>query len=316
MAEAAAVRLGETMNGKGGSAAVRTCVFPIAGRKAAFQPATKTLPRELLPILDRPMILYAVEEAQRAGCERFIFVQRPGAFQIEKYFRRDEALERELETAFGADLAQTVRDVALPDGAAHFVEQTEGRGLGHAIGCVRDLIDGEPFAVLLPDDLVLAETPALAQMTAHRARYDGVFIAGIEVARTQVARYGIMKIEDTGGDVVAVTGLEEKPDGDEASSNFAITGRYLLPPEIFDAIDATPTDSSGALQLTDAIARLIDQTPVWGVRFEGERFDCGAVDGLIRATVATAMERPELRDQTLVYLRRILDREGALGERR
>ena len=136
-------------------------------------------------------------------------------------------------------------------------------------------------------------------------------IAGIEVMRTQVARYGIMRIEDTGGDVVAVSGLEEKPDTDFATSNFAITGRYLLPPEIFEAIEATSPDRNGALQLTDAIARLIGQLPVWGFRFQGERFDCGGLSGLVRATIAQAVARPELRDETVVYMRRMLDRLAA-----
>ena len=136
-------------------------------------------------------------------------------------------------------------------------------------------------------------------------------LAGIEVKRTEVARYGIMRIDDTGGNVVSVKGLEEKPDTDVSTSNFAITGRYILPPEIFDAIEATQYDKSGVLQLTDAVAKLIGKLPVWGVRFEGERFDCGGLSGYVRATIAQALSRPELRDETLAYLRRMMDREAS-----
>lgn len=291
--------------------AIKTCVFPIAGRKGAFQPATKSMPRELLPIIDRPMILLAVEEARAAGCERFIFVERPGAFQIRRYFQRDETLERDLEKIFGQGMAQSVRDATLPEDAMIFVEQPERRGLGHAIACAHEHVGDEPFAVLLPDDLVFAETPVLAQMTRQYARYEGAMLAGIEVKRTEVARYGIMRIDDTGGDVVSVAGLEEKPDTDLATSNFAITGRYILPPEIFEAIEATPYDGGGALQLTDAVARLVGKTSVWGFRYEGERFDCGGLSGYVRATIAQALARPALRDETLVYMRRMLDREAS-----
>ena len=291
--------------------AIKTCVFPIAGRKGAFQPATKSMPRELLPIIDRPMILLAVEEARAAGCERFIFVERPGAFQIRRYFERDPALERDLAKIFGEQMASMVADVALPDGAAIFIEQPERRGLGHAIACARHEVGDEPFAVLLPDDLVFADTPVLAQMARRYPRYEGAMLAGIEVKRTEVARYGIMRIDDTGGNVVSVKGLEEKPDTDVSTSNFAITGRYILPPEIFDAIEATQYDKSGVLQLTDAVAKLIGKLPVWGVRFEGERFDCGGLSGYVRATIAQALSRPELRDETLAYLRRMMDREAS-----
>lgn len=289
---------------------IKTCVFPIAGRKAAFQPATKSIPRELLPIIDRPTILHAVEEAKAAGCERFVFVQRPDAFEIRRYFERDPNLERDLEEIFGPEVSAKVRDVALPEGSMHFVEQRGGRGLGYAIGCARELIGDERFAVILPDDIVFAERPVLAQMAARCGDCSGVMIAGIEVTRTHVAKYGIMRIEDTGGDLVKVVGLDEKPDTDSETSNFAIAGRYMLPGEVFEALDQTPPDAGGAVQLTDAIARLIGKTPVDGFRFQGERFDCGEPSGFVRATIAEAMRRPALRDDALLYMRRMLERHA------
>ncbi|MEM9724192.1 MAG: sugar phosphate nucleotidyltransferase [Pseudomonadota bacterium] len=310
---------------------IRTCVFPIAGRKGAFQPATKSMPREMLPIIDTPLILHAVNEARAAGCERFVFVERPGAFQIRRFFEQDEALARDIEPIFGEAAAAAVRDAALPEGAAVFVEQDPARrGLGDAVACAQAAVnppdaEPEPFAVILPDELVIAPTPVLAQMARRWTRLGlggagAAMLAGMEVARTEVARYGIMGIDDTGGDLVAVARLDEKPSTDYSLSNFAITGRYLLPPAIFDAIDATEPDRNGALQLTDAIAKLLGETPVWGFRFEGERFDCGSQSGLVRATIATAMLREELRGDTVLYMRRMLDRlpssEGSAWTRR
>ncbi len=288
---------------------VKKAVFPVAGAQIAFLPATKGISKDLLPIVDTPLVQYAVEEAIAAGIEEFIFIERPGDTLIRRHFEPDPELEDRLERRFGPKVADAVRAVALPEGSTHYIEQGETRGLGHAIACARDLIGDAPFAVILPDDMIISDTPVMKQMVDRYENHDGAMIAGIEVIRSAVARYGIMRIEDTGGAVVSVKGLVEKPDSDRMGSNFAVVGRYILPPEIFPAIEATPPDSQGAVQLTDAIARLLGQTPTWGVRFEGERFDCGSPQGVVRATIATALRRPDLSRETMNYIRRVLDRE-------
>ncbi|MCI4663381.1 MAG: NTP transferase domain-containing protein [Neomegalonema sp.] len=284
---------------------IKTAVFPVAGDRSPLQPATRATPKELLPILDKPMIQLAVEEARAAGCERFVFVTRPGATHLQHYFAADPAYEATLEARYGAEVAEASRSARLSPEEAVFVEQRERRGLGDAVACAREVVGDAPFAVLLPDDVILGAPPALAQMTA---RWDGrgAMIAGIEVTRLQVSRYGVMRIDDTGGDIVDVTGLEEKPDSDVTASNFAITGRYILPSTIFDAIAQTPADANGAVQLTDAIARLISHTPTRALRFTGERFDCGRLGGLVRAQVAFALQREELKDDAAAYMRRAL----------
>ena len=293
-----------------GETSIKTAVFPVAGDRSPLQPATRVIPRELLPVLDKPLIQLAVEEARAAGCERFVFVTRPGAEHLQQYFSSDPVYEATLEERYGPEIAEASRGAALSDEEAVFVEQPERSGLGGAVGCARDAVGNQPFAVLLPDDVILAAPPALAQMAGRWSRTgpETVMIAGIEVTRLQVSRYGVMRIDDTGGDVVDVVGLEEKPDSDSMASNFAVTGRYILPPEIFEAIAATPADGAGAIQLTDAIARLIGAAPVRALRFRGERFDCGRLAGLVRAQVAFALHRPDLQDDAAAYMRRALQR--------
>lgn len=273
---------------------IKTAVFPVAGSGSGFQAATKSQPKEMLSVLDKPLIQYAVEEAAQAGCTRFVFIERPDQKLLERYFDAKAAIAR-------------VKPGLEPEILA--VVQEQPLGLGHAILTAREEIgENAPFAVLLPDDLIDADPPALAQMARVYPRLGGALLAGIEVTRKQLARYGVMSIVDTGGDVVRVLALEEKPDSDATISNFSITGRYILPPEIFDALERTAPDGRGALQLTDAIARLIGGTPVHGQRYQGERFDCGDVSGYVRATIAMAARRPELRDDVVTYIRRTLDR--------
>lgn len=288
---------------------IRKAVFPVAGFGGAFQPATKVVSKEMLPILDKPLIQYAVEEAAAAGCETFIFVERPEQGLLSRHFRRDAALESRLEEMGRPEAAAAARDAALPDGSIVSIIQERPLGLGHAVLCAREAVGDEPFAVLLPDDVILGEPSVLEQMVAAYPAYGGALIAGIEVRRTQVASYGVMSIEDTGGDVVAVTALEEKPEADVTSSNFSVTGRYLLPPAIFAALEDTKPDAQGAVQLTDGIARLIGGAPVHGLRYRGERFDCGGVSGYVRATLAMAARRAGLGEETRAYMRRILERD-------
>ncbi len=287
---------------------IETAVFPVAGDRSPLQPATRATPRELLPVLDKPLIQLAVDEARAAGCTRFVFITRPDATHLQRYFAPDPEFEAMLEARYGPEVAAASRSATLSEDEAVFVEQPARGGLGEAVACARDAVGDKPFAVLLPDDVVLAAPTALEQMTAswRRAGAEGALLAGIEVTRVQVSRYGVMRIEDTGGDLVDVVGVEEKPDGDATASNFAVTGRYLLPPSVFDALAATPPDASGAVQLTDAIQRLIGAEPVRALRFRGERFDCGRLGGLVRAQVAFALERAELKDDAVAYMRRAL----------
>ena len=262
----------------------------------------------MLPVVDRPIIQYAVEEAVAAGCEHFIFVSGPGKAALEAHFDRDEDLERVVAANGETETLEALRRVEIPSGQASFIRQHEVRGLGHAVLCARELIGDEPFAVLLPDDMILATRPVLAQMTDRYAGVGGAFVAGIEVPRERVSRYGIMRIDDTGGDVVRVVGLQEKPEADSESSNFSITGRYILPPEIFESLAAASPDADGRVQLTDGLSGLLGGVGVSGFRYQGERFDCGTILGFVRATVAHAAARPEIASDLAPYLRRVLDR--------
>lgn len=287
---------------------VTTAVFPVAGERSPLQPAARATPRELLPVLDTPLIQLAVDEARAAGCTRFVFVTRPGATHLQRYFAADPEFEATLEAHYGPAVADASRRASLAPEEAVFVEQPERRGLGDAIACARDAVGEQPFAVILPDDVILAQPTASEQMIASWRRQGGAgaLIAGIEVTRLQVSRYGVMRIDDTGGDLVDVTGVEEKPDGDHTASNFAIAGRYLLPPSIFEAIAATAPDAGGAIQLSDALQKLIGVEPVRALRFRGERFDCGRLAGLVRAQAAYALQRADLRDDAAAYMRRAL----------
>lgn len=293
---------------------ITTAVIPVAGGQAAFLPATKVLPRELLPIVDTPLVQLAVDEARAAGVTRFIFVERSGDSVLRRHFAPDPHAERRFSDV-SADAAARARAAGIEDGAALFVQQDAGPGLGRAIASAAPHLDNEPFAVILPDDVIAAETPVLAQMTARYETLGGAMIAGIEVPRAEIARYGIMKIADTGGDVVQVTGLEEKPAGATMRSNFAIAGRYILPPQIFSALENTAADDRGAVQLTDAIALLIGALAVNGIRFSGERFDCGEPAGLIRANIHFALQRPDLRLEVLAQLRRSFERADRDAEK-
>ena len=297
----------------GGQNRIRKVIFPVARRDTRFLPASKAIPKEMLPVLDRPIIQYAVEEARAAGCEKFIFVGATDQAALETHFDPSPALERRLAEASEAGpdeaVAAALKAAEIPSGDAIFIRQHELRGLGHAVLCARDLIGDEPFAVILPDDMILAKRPVLAQMVSRYDECDGALVAGIEVPRERVSRYGIMRIEDDGGDIVRVTELQEKPHGDDVSSNFSITGRYILPPELFDALAAATPDQDGRLQLTDGITGLINTVGVKGFRYQGERFDCGTLLGVVQATVAYAALRPELAPSLKTYLRRFLERE-------
>jgi UTP--glucose-1-phosphate uridylyltransferase len=281
-------------------------VLPVAGLGTRFLPITKAVPKELLPIVDRPLIQYAIDEARAAGIEQFIFVTGRGKGAIEDYF--DSAVE--LESALAAkDKKEDLRELRaiLPEpGNVSFVRQQEPKGLGHAVWCARHVVGEEPFAVILPDDLVLGDPPCLAQLLDAYRKTGGNVVAVEEVPRAQTNRYGILDIAGDDGPLVAVKGLVEKPDPKVAPSTLSIIGRYILLPEVFSHLARQGRGAGGEIQLTDAMAKMIGSHPFHGVRFKGVRYDCGDKLGFLHATVALALERPDLGGQLREVLAQVL----------
>ena len=286
----------ETVHAAG--ATVRTALIPAAGWGTRSLPASKAVPKEMLPIVDKPLIQYAVEEAFAAGVERVVLVLSPGKQSLVNHFQRQDTLVRELEAKGKTEALTRLAASDLPDGCLLVVTQQEPLGLGHAISCARHVIDGEPFAVLLPDDLVLADTPVLKQMIQAYS-YNGQgghMIAVQNVQPNDVDKYGII---DPGGPVddratVAIRGMVEKPSPMDAPSTLAVIGRYILDSSIFQALEHQAPGAGGEIQLTDAIARGIGSMPVNGFRFEGTRFDCGNPSGFIRANIAFGLQREDI----------------------
>ncbi len=287
---------------------VRKAVFPVGGLGTRFLPATKAMPKEMLPIVDKPMIHYAVDEARAAGIEQFIFVTGRGKTAIEDHF--DDAADLVAELAARGRHAEVEALKAwLPaPGQVAYTRQQEPLGLGHAVWCARHLIGGEPFAVMLADDLVLNDTPCLKQMVDAYGDVGGTLVAVEEVPHESVSRYGILDIESESGRLVAARGVVEKPDPDDAPSNLAIIGRYILLPEIFDHLENQKPGAGGEIQLTDALQAMMQSGPFHGLRFEGERFDCGDRAGFVKANVAFALARDDLRDRLQPFLREIAAR--------
>ena len=276
-------------------AKVRKVVFPVAGLGTRMLPATKVLPKEMLPVVDRPIIQYALEEAEAAGAEEFIFVTGRGKTIMEDHFDRAfelfETLARKSKTR---ELAEVERAVPKA-GEVVYTRQQEAKGLGHAVWCARHLVGDEPFAVMLVDDLIHAERPCLAQMVAAQRETQGNLLAVMEVAQEHTARYGVIDPGTTDGRLTEVRGMVEKPQPDVAPSRLAVIGRYVLMPEVFAVLDAQKPGAGGEIQLTDAMAKLIGRQPFHGFRFEGRRFDCGDKLGYLEAIVAMASLRQDLQ---------------------
>ncbi len=275
---------------------IRKAVFPVAGLGTRFLPATKAVPKEMLPVVDRPLIDYAVEEALAAGIEDIIFVTGRGKSAIEDYF--DHAIE--LENVLGgrgkeAELA-AARSPVLSPGRIAYTRQQQALGLGHAVWCAREFVGDEPFAVLLADDLVMAETPCLKQMVDVHQETGGSVVAVMDVPREHTNRYGILEIGADDGKLAEIKGLVEKPDPKDAPSTLSIIGRYILLPEIFTELDRHETGAGGEIQLTDAMARMIGGAPFDGLRFKGRRFDCGDKAGFLEANIAFALARDDLAE--------------------
>ncbi|MFA5684238.1 MAG: UTP--glucose-1-phosphate uridylyltransferase GalU [Lysobacteraceae bacterium] len=293
---------------------IRKAVFPVAGLGTRFLPATKTVPKEMLPIVDKPLIQYAVDEAIEAGCDTLVFVTNRYKHAVADYFDKAYELEQKLEAAGKAEQLELVRNV-LPEGVrAVFVTQAEALGLGHAVLCAKPVIGDEPFAVLLPDDLIWNRqgSGALRQMADHAAA-DGVgAIAVQDVPREQTGSYGIVATEAFGGRHGAISRIVEKPKPADAPSTLAVVGRYILPPEIFHHLENTGRGAGGEIQLTDAIASLIGQTRVDAYRFQGTRFDCGTHIGLVEATIRFALDNEKISDAARESMARALRELGVV----
>ena len=297
------------------SSAVRKAVFPVAGLGTRFLPATKAVPKEMLPVVDKPLIQYAIEEAAAAGVEDFILVTGRGKASIEDHFDRSPELEGVLEARGKAEELEILRAVLPAGGTLLSTRQPEPLGLGHAVWCAREMIGDEPFAVILCDDLVLADRPCMSQMVAAYEQVGGNLAAVMEVPREQTQRYGILDVvEDAVGDegrLARAQGLVEKPAPEAAPSTLSIIGRYILQPAVLEVLDRQERGAGGEIQLTDAMARTIPNVAFHGLRFEGTRFDCGSKAGYLEANLACALARPDLAEPA----REILERLGAAGHR-
>jgi UTP--glucose-1-phosphate uridylyltransferase len=269
---------------------VRTAVFPVAGRGTRFLPATKAIPKEMLPIVDKPLIQFAVEEALAAGATRMVFVTHASKRAIEDHFDQDTELERALEDAGKLDILTTVRDVLPKNASCVFIRQGEPLGLGHAVLCARPAVGDEPFFVHLPDDLILGGRGCLSEMSEHFASTGSSSIAVENVPREKTSSYGIVDVDDE----QRLRQIVEKPAPADAPSTLAVVGRYLLTPKIFELLETTGRGAGGEIQLTDAIADLLAYESVYASRFSGQRYDCGNKLGYIRATLAVARQDPEI----------------------
>jgi UTP--glucose-1-phosphate uridylyltransferase len=283
---------------------VTTAIFPIAGLGTRFLPATKSVPKEMLTIVDKPLIQYAMDEARDAGITDFVFVTAHGKSALEDYFDVNRSLEQQLRKDGKVDLLATLKDTNVGSGHLVSIRQHQPLGLGHAVWCGRRIVGDKPFAVILPDDLILGETPCLSQMVEAFEEYGGNIIATMEVSPERASSYGILDVAETIGNVLRPTGIVEKPAPGTAPSNHAVIGRYILTPAIMEHLNAKKPGAGGEIQLTDAIAQEMAENPgsVLGYRFKGTRYDCGSKAGLIQATVAIALSRPDLRDEFRDFL--------------
>jgi UTP--glucose-1-phosphate uridylyltransferase len=282
---------------------VTKAIFPVAGLGTRFLPATKSIPKEIMSLVDRPLIQYAIDEAREAGITEFIFVTSRGKGALEDYFDGAPVLEETLKRKNKLDLLETLKQTDMPSGSIAYVRQREARGLGHAVWCARRLIgSNEPFAVILPDDVIASKTSCLGEMVEMYNTVGGNIVATMEVPKSQISSYGVIDAKDGIGRLIQAKGMVEKPDADDAPSNLAVIGRYILTPSVLTTLETQRAGAGGEIQLTDAIKAEIDQSGVYGFKFDGRRFDCGSKAGYLQATVAFALERDDLRCEFLEYL--------------
>ncbi|MDE2457687.1 MAG: UTP--glucose-1-phosphate uridylyltransferase GalU [Rhodospirillales bacterium] len=283
---------------------LRKAVLPVAGLGTRFLPATKAMPKEMLPVVDKPLIQYAVDEARAAGIDQFCMVTGRGKTALIDHFDIAFELEATLAERAKREALALLREEAMPPGAITTVRQQVPLGLGHAIWCARTFIGDDPFAILLPDDLVLSQTPCTAQLAKVYNETGGNVVAVSEVPREQTNRYGILDIGAVHGDWVEVKGLVEKPKPEEAPSNLSIIGRYVLLPEVITYLARMEAGAGNEVQLTDAMAKMIGEKPFHGLKFEGQRFDCGDKIGFLEAQIAFSLARPDLSPAVREFLKK------------
>ena len=275
---------------------VRKAIFPVGGLGTRFLPATRAMPKEMLPVVDKPLIQYAVEEARASGIEEFIFVTGRGKHAIEDHFDISYELDQTLAERGKHELLDQSRAWLPAPGQIAYTRQMQPLGLGHAVWCARELIGNEPFAILLADDLVMSETPCLRQLIDVHEKSGGNVVAVMDVPKEHTNRYGILDLASDDGRLASIKGLVEKPAPEQAPSTLSIIGRYVLQPEVFQHLDRQEKGAGGEIQLTDAMAKLIGKAPFHGLRFEGRRFDCGDKVGFLEANIAFALSRSDLGD--------------------
>ncbi len=283
---------------------LRKAVFPVAGLGTRFLPATKAMAKEMLPVVDKPLIQYAVEEARAAGIEQFCLITGRGKIALVDHFDVAFELEATLRGRNKEAELRLLADMKMQPGSIVSVRQQEPLGLGHAIWCARAFIGDDPFAILLPDDLVLSDTPCMKQLAEAYAETGGCVVAVTEVPRDQTNKYGILDIGTDDGRLVEVKGLVEKPKPADAPSNLSIIGRYVLMPEVIGFLATMERGAGNEIQLTDGMAKMIGHVPFHGLRYEGTRFDCGDKLGFLEAQIAYALKRPELVSAVRAFLKK------------
>jgi UTP--glucose-1-phosphate uridylyltransferase len=296
----------------GNKVQVRKAVFPVAGLGTRFLPATKANPKEMLTVVDKPLIQYAAEEAIAAGVDELIFVTSSSKRAIEDHFDKNFEMETELERKGKAKLLEVVRSVVPKGISCVYVRQAEALGLGHAVLCAKPVVGNDPFAVILADDLIDGGgTPCMAQMAAA-FRYNRCSVLGVEqVPHEETEKYGIVQSDEVTKGLSRVSSIVEKPKPEDAPTNLAVVGRYILTPRIFDLLEKIPKGAGGELQLTDAIAALLQEEQVLALQFEGRRYDCGSKLGYLRANVEYALQHEEVSKDFLAYLRERFGENGA-----
>jgi len=286
---------------------VKAAVFPVAGRGTRFLPATKASPKEMLPIVDKPLIQYAVEEAIQAGATKLVFVTGSSKRAIEDHFDTDPELEQALSESGKDELLKSIQGIVPPEVTCIYIRQGKPLGLGHAVLCARAVVGDEPFYVHLADDLIAGQPGCLAQMAAEYADHGGSVVAVETVPREHTSSYGIVAVDEKNRD--RITEIVEKPAPENAPSNLAVVGRYLLAPEIFDKLEIIGQGAGGEIQLTDGIAALLDEAAIYAYSFDGVRYDCGSKLGYLQATVAYGLSHPDTGERFREHLKEVLSEQ-------
>jgi UTP--glucose-1-phosphate uridylyltransferase len=285
---------------------VSKAVFPVAGLGTRFLPATKAMAKEMLPVVDKPLIQYAVEEAFDAGINEIIFVTGATKRAIENHFDHSCEMEQLLYSKGKEMELKMVHSLVPETGTIIYTRQNEPMGLGHAIWCARNIVGNEPFAVLLADDLIKAERPVIGQMIEQFDRLQSSIVSVVEVRPEDTSKYGVLDAPPLVDRVTKIRGLVEKPKPEEAPSNLAIIGRYILTPEIFGILEGKEVGAHGEIQITDAMARLLTTQDIYGYQYEGTRFDCGSKAGFQMANLSFSLDRPDMREQLVPYIRELM----------